>query len=72
MTREIKQKDHHHHHHHHHNHQQPYLVRAPINRKAANLWFSFPDRIGIWSVGLSLCVTLSMEDIKMHHIINFD
>ena len=65
MTRKIKLRANHHHHHH-----QPYLVMRQLTEKLTNLWLSFPDRIGIWSVGLSLCVTLSMKDIRKnapHH-----
>ena len=30
---------------------QPYLVRVTLNSWDDNLWPSFPDRIGIWSIG---------------------
>ena len=33
-----------------HNHNQPYL-RSHLTAKLTNLWPSFPDRTGIWSVG---------------------
>ena len=46
------------------------IVRATFNSKADKpLALIYPDRIGIWSVGLSLCITLSMKDIEnaLHH-----